>query len=566
MGDLGIVIDLVIAVSAALVGGAVAHRLGQPVVVGYLLAGVAIGPNTPGPVGNVHNVQLMAELGVAFLMFALGAEFSPTDLVEMRGVATGGGLLQIVATVLLGLAISPLLDLSLVQGLFLGSVIALSSTMAALKILMGRGELESLHGRVILGILIVQDLSVVPMMVILPALAGPVDGLVPSLLVAALKTAAILLGAQYLGTRIAPRALARVAATGSRELFLLAVMTLALGTALATYSLGLSLAFGAFMAGLVVSESEYSHQALAEVIPLRDIFSSVFFVSVGMLIDPLFVASNVSGVLLIVAAVVVGKAVIATLVPLLFQYPGREALFTGLCLAQIGEFSFVLAHLGEQKGIIDSHLSGLILASALVSILLNPLLVHEGRNLHALLRRIPLIGRPFTDRFEGPVGVETQDLRDHVVICGGGRVGLEMVHAMKMRGEPHLVVELDTHVISQLRRQGVAYVWGDAANDRVLEEAGVHRARLMAVTLPDAASVELAVRHLRRMNPTAPIVARVHGSERVDAVLAAGANEVVCPEFEAGLEFVRHAMARFGVPEDEIGEVVKQHRVERRLW
>lgn len=563
MSELGIVVDLVIAVAAALLGGVIAQRLHQPVILGYLLAGMAIGPYTPGPVGDIHNVQLMAELGVAFLMFALGAEFSPSELLKMRGVASIGGLLQIGATLLLGLAVSPLLGLGLVQGLFLGSVLALSSTMVALKILMGRGELESLHGRMVLGILIVQDLSLVPMMVILPALAGPVEGLALSLALAAAKAAAILVGAQYVGTKIAPKALLRVAATGSRELFLLAIITLALGTALSTYALGLSLAFGAFMAGLVVSESEFSHQALAEVVPLRDIFSSVFFVSVGMLIDPLFLVANVPAILLIVATVVLGKLVIGTLVPLLFRYPGRAALLTGISLAQIGEFSFVLTRLGEERQIIDSHFGSLILGSALVSILLNPLLMHEGWRLHALLQRVPLVGRLFRERLEGPAGVRKSSLEDHVVICGYGRVGREMAHAMEMRGEPYLVVELDPHVVSELRRSGIPYLYGDAASEPVLTRARVSRARLVAATLPDAASAEMAVRHARRMNPTVPIVARAHGPEGMEAILAAGADEVVCPEFEAGLEFVRHAMTRFGASEEEAGEVVRRHRAER---
>ncbi len=562
--ELGIVTDLVIAVAAALVGGVIAHRLRQPVILGYLLAGIAIGPYTPGPVGDIHNVRLMAELGVAFLMFALGAEFSPSELLKMRSVASIGGPLQIGATILLGLAVSPLLGLNLVQGLFLGSSIALSSTMVSLKVLMGRGELESLHGRIVLGILIVQDLSVVPMVVVLPALAAPVEGMLPTLGVAVVKAAAILAGAHFVGTKIAPAALYRVAATQSRELFLLAVLTLALGTALGTYALGLSLALGAFMAGLIVSESEFSHQALAEVIPLRDIFSSVFFVSVGMLIDPMFLIANVPAILLIVAAVVAGKLTICTIVPLLFHYPGREALLTGLALAQMGEFSFVLAHLGEERGVISPYLSSLILASALVSILLNPLLMHEGPRLYAVLGRIPLVRRLFRDRVQGPVGLKGATFENQVVICGYGRVGREMAHAMEVRKEPYLVVELDPHVVSELRRSGVPYIYGDAASAPVLAQAGVPGARLVAVALPDAASVEMAVRHARGMNPTVPIVARAHGSAHMESILAAGADEVVCPEFEAGMEFVRHAMGRFGIREEEVTELVRQHREVRR--
>ncbi|MHB0869318.1 MAG: cation:proton antiporter [Chloroflexota bacterium] len=564
MSELGVVVDLVSAAVAALLGGMIALRLHQPVILGYLLAGVAIGPYTPGPVGDTHNVQLMAELGVAFLMFALGVEFSLSELLKLRWVATVGGVVQIAATVLLGVAISPLLGLDLTQGLFLGSVIALSSTMVSLKLLMGRGELESLHGRIVLGILIVQDLSVVPMMVILPALAGPADGLVLALAVAAAKAAAILVGALYLGTRIAPLLLSRVAATGSREMFLLAIVSLALGTALVTYALGLSIAFGAFLAGLILSESEFSHQALAEALPLRDIFSAIFFVSVGMLIDPLFLLQNAPAILLVTAAVVVGKLVIATAVPLLFRYPGRAALGTGLFLAQIGEFSFVLTRLGQDRGVTDDYFSSLILSSALLSILINPLLVHEGRQLHRLLTRVPLVGRLFWERFEAPSKGQEMQLRDHVVICGYGRVGREMARALESRGEPYLVVELDPYVVKELRRSRVNYIYGDAANPAVLAHTQLSRARLVAATVPDAVSVEMAVRNARALNPSVPIIARIHSVQDMQRILNAGADEAVCPEFEAGMEFVRHAIARFGASEDEVSDFVRQRRTERR--
>jgi len=357
--------------------------------------------------------------------------------------------------------------------------------------------------------------------------------------------------------------LSRAAETGSRELFLLAVLTLGLGTALVTSALGLSLAFGAFMAGLVISESDFSHQVLAEVIPLRDIFSSVFFVSVGMLINPLFLATNLPSILLVVAAIVVGKLVICTVVPLLFHYPGRDALLAGLALAQIGEFSFVLTRLGQDKGIIDAHLSSLILAAALVSILVNPLLMHFGGHIHTLLKAVPIIGRLFWERFEVPATLGEDSLEHHVVICGYGRVGKEMARVLDLRGEPYVVVEMDPFVVKGLRRSGKAHIYGDAANPPVLAHARVSTARLVAATLPDVASVEMVVRYARRMNPSVSIIARVHGIESVNRVLSAGADEVVCPEFEAGLEFVRHAMAHFGVPESETDLLVTKRRAER---
>jgi monovalent cation:H+ antiporter-2, CPA2 family len=561
LSELEMVVDFVFAVAAAFVGGMIAQRLRQPVILGYLLAGMAIGPYTWGPVSDPHNVQVVAEMGVAFLMFAIGVEFSPSELLKMRWVAGIGGLLQIGATVLLGLAAAPLLGLDLLQGIFLGSVLALSSTMVALKLLMNRGEMESLHGRIVLGILIVQDLSLVPMVVILPALAEPMESLLATLLLAAAKAAAILAGGWLLGTRIVPAIFARVASTGSRELFLLAIITLSLGTALGTYALGLSLALGAFLAGLVISESEYSHQILADVLPLRDIFSSVFFVSVGMLIDPWLLIQNVQPVLLLVAVVVIGKGAISTGVALLFRYPAHASILVGMALAQIGEFSFVLTNLGEQRGILDPELTSIILGAALASILLNPLLIHVAPTLQAMLSRVPLAGHLFWERFEAPASTEGRE-GGHTVICGYGRVGHEMARALRARGESFVVVELDPHVVDELRRAGIPYIYGDASRPAVLEHAGVERASLVAAALPDTASVRMVVRAARRLNGKVRIIARVRNPADKESILAAGADEVVSPAFEAGLEFVRHAMHLYGVPDDETELMLRERRAE----
>src|SRR3954451_2873700 len=285
MGDLQLILDLVAAVLAAFVGGVVAQRLGQPVILGYLIAGVVIGPFTPGPTAGVHTVQVLAEMGVAFLMFALGAEVSLGELRRLGRVTMLAGPLQIIGTMGLGLLLAPAVGLSIAQGAFLGALLALSSTIVALKVLMARGELQALHGRVALGILIVQDLAVVPMVVVLPALVAGGEGVMTGLAVAAAKAAAVLVVAYLLGARAVPWLLGHAAGTRSREVFLLGIVSLALGTALATEAAGLSLAFGAFLAGLVIAESEYRTQVVAEVLPLRDLFASLFFVSVGMLIN-----------------------------------------------------------------------------------------------------------------------------------------------------------------------------------------------------------------------------------------------------------------------------------------
>lgn len=557
MHGLELILDLALAIGLALVGGLVAQRLGLPVILGYLLAGVALSPLTPGPHIELERVRTLAELGVAFLMFALGAEFQLDDLRRVGPVGAVGGAIQVLLTIALGLLAAPLLGLETTGGLFLGALIALSSTAVAGKLLDARGELGALHGRIALAVLILQDLSVVPLMVLLPALAEPTETLVPTLALA-VGRAALLLGATViLGTRLVPWLLEGIAATRSRELFLLAIVTLALGTALAAQALGLSLAFGAFLGGLIVSESDLSHHAVAEMLPLREVFATLFFVSVGLLVDLGFVLANAAAVLGVLGLVVLGKGLITTAVVVAFGYPGQVALRVGLALAQIGEFSFVLAQLGLARGLIDDRLSSLTLAGAVLSILVSPALFPAGPRLAALGQRLPVVGRWFA----APVQGEAEPtLRGHVVIAGFGRVGQELADALEQRGFQYLVVEYDPRRVAELRKRGAPVVYGDAANPAVLARAGLERARVLAVTLPDPVAAERAVRQGRALNRRLDIVARAHGRSTLRLLHAAGATEVVHPEFEASLEFIRHTLRRFGVSGPELQALVAFRR------
>lgn len=561
MDDLSLLVDLVLAVLTGLLGGLVAHRLGQPVILGYLAAGVVIGPFTPGPVSDVHNLSVLAEAGVALLMFGLGAELSLVELRRVGRVAIVGGSLQIVGSIVLGVAVGLSLGLGSFQALFFGALISLSSTVVAIKLLLARGELGSLHGRVAVGILIVQDLCLVPMMVILPALARPPDQLALELLQATLTSAGLLAATVFAGTRLVPWILDRVAATGSRELFLLCVVVLALGTALGTQLFGLSLAFGAFLAGLVVSESDLSHQAVAEVLPLRDLFATLFFVSVGMLLDPFFVVRNIPAVLLVAVVVVLGKLLLVTLLVRAFGYAARVALLTGLAIPQMGEFSFVLARLGIGQGLIDDYLYNLILAGALVTIVASPALLQVADPLMGVLRRVPLLRR----QFDEPASTELTGgppLSRHTVICGFGRVGRELADALERRGFRYLVIEYDPRVAAQVRDRGIPVIVGDAGNPEVLRHAHLEKARVLAVSVPDLPTADRAVREARKLNERLDIIARAPGGLGPERLRAAGAAEVVRPEFEAGLEFVRHTLRRYGVSSIEVQTIMGRRRVE----
>ena len=558
MEDLRLVVDLVLALGAAFLGGMVAQRLGQPVLLGYILAGVLIGPNTPGLVADHDRVLLLANLGVAFLMFALGVEFSFAELRRVRHAALVGGAIQIPLTILLGALAGLAAGWSVPAALLLGGAFAISSSLVALKLLLGRGETESPQGRVALGLGVVQDLSLVPMLALLPLLAGDTADLGVALL-RSLGTAAVALAAVIvLGTRLVPRVLYLVARTGSRELFLLILVLIALGTGLVSHAAGLSFALGAFLAGLVVSESEFDTQVLAEIVPFRDLFSSLFFVSVGMLVDPGFLLAHLGLVLGLVAALVLGKLLIIGGALLAAGVDHRTATLAAALMAQMGEFSFILAGVGLAGGIIVGDQYGLILAVALGSILLAPLLLAAAPTLVAVAEHLP--GVAAQERAQ--VGPEpgSEPLSGHVVICGYGRVGAELGAALRRRGFTYAVIELNPAIVRDLRQQGIPAFYGDAAVEAVLLRAGVDRARTLAVASPDLVAARAAIGHARGLNPRLRVIARATTGGEVGTLGRAGAGEVVQPEFEAGLEFVRQVLRWHGVAARETEIIVAGRR------
>jgi monovalent cation:H+ antiporter-2, CPA2 family len=365
LGDVGV------ALSAALLGGLVARTLKLPVLIGYLVAGVLIGPHTPGLIADGVTVRTVADLGVALLMFAVGVQFSLEELHPIRRTAILGGMAQLLGTILLGLGLGSALGWGLYGGLFVGCALALSSTAVLLRLLEERGELGTKHGQLMLGLLVVQDLSLVLMVTLLPALATPV-GLMSTLGLALLKAVAFLGVTVLLALYVVPKLLDRIAHTGSRELLLLASVCLCLGTGFLADRAGLGLPLGAFLAGIILSESPYAHEVFSQIRPLRDVFSSLFFVSVGMLLDPAFVARNLGAVLATVATILIGKTLLTALSLRWLGWSVQTALRVGLGLAQIGEFSFVLTTLGASRGLISPQISGVLLASALITLLLAP--------------------------------------------------------------------------------------------------------------------------------------------------------------------------------------------------
>ncbi|HSK84202.1 MAG TPA: cation:proton antiporter, partial [Rubrobacter sp.] len=470
---MGIAGDIALILVAALLGGVVARWLRLPLILGYIAAGVLVGPNTFGPsVGDVHEIELLAEIGVALLLFTIGLHFSLGELAPVRRIALLGTPVQMVLTIAFGYGVGRLLlDLGWVESVWLGALISLSSTAVVLKTLGEQGVLGTLSARVMIGMLIVQDLAIVVLLTVLPVLENVREGL-PELGLAVLKAAVFIAAMLIFGSRILPLLLARLAAWGSRELFLVSVVAIGVGVGYVTYLVGLSFAFGAFIAGMVLSQSDYSHQALAEVEPLRDVFAMIFFVSVGLLIDPSFLWARFGTIALVVVLVLVVKGLIFGGLTRVFGYGNIVPFAVGLGLFQVGEFSFLLAREGIKADAISQATYSLVLATAAVTMALTPLASRLAPVLYGRYRR--RFPRELLQTFNLPAG----GLRDHAVVAGYGRVGSFVARLLHRLDKPFVVVEANPGRADEAKAAGFPTVYGDVAAVPVLEAAGTGGARL----------------------------------------------------------------------------------------
>jgi CPA2 family monovalent cation:H+ antiporter-2 len=553
MHELPLLINIAVALSIAFVGGLIARRIGLPSIVGYLLAGVAIGPFTPGFVGELDTISQLAELGVIFLMFGVGIHFSLKDLWQVRDVAIPGAAGQTIIAAVLGFGLTRLWGWPPAAGLVLGLAISVASTVVLLRGLMDNGLLNTRHGQVAVGWLVLEDLATVLILVFLPALAPAAGGVSWQATGWTVLKVAFFVGLMLLvGARLVPWVLITVARARSRELFILAVLALALGTAVGSAELfGVSLALGAFLAGVVVSESPLSHQVGADLLPFRDAFAVLFFVSVGMLVNPAYLLANAGQVLALTVLIVIGKAIIATLLSFALPAPVKTALVVAAGLSQIGEFSFILGQAGLSLGLLTRDQYSLILAGALISITINPFMFRLIDPVERALRRAPGLWRRM-DRHGPAPSRAGEHLSGHVVVVGWGRVGHHIVDVLGHLGWPRLVIEADAQRVEQLQREGVPTLFGDAANSEILTHAGLDRAKALVVTLPEEAAAETVVVTARRMAPELPIVARAVTQEGVTRLAELGAQDVIHPELEGGLGIVRYALMRLGFPLSEV--------------
>jgi CPA2 family monovalent cation:H+ antiporter-2 len=544
--DFRLIVDLVTVLAAATLGGLLATGLRLPAILGYIVGGVVVGPGGLALIRELIQVETLAQLGVALLLFVLGVEFSIGELQKVRRIALGGGALQIALTVALSTAIALVAGWvdRFPEGIFLGAVLSLSSTAVVLRCLVDTGQAESVQGKVMLGILIVQDLALGLMLAVLPALDQP-EAIGVAVGAALLKTSLFAGGAIAVAVWVLPPCIRLVARTESDELFLLATIVLCMGIALLTEKLGLSIEMGAFVAGLMISEVEYADRALAAVEPLRDIFATLFFAAIGLLIDPRFLWNHWQPIAALVALVMVGKFAIVFVLVRAFNYSPRVAIAAGVGLAQIGEFSFVLASEGQKLGLVTRPVYLLVVGTTAATLMVAPFLLRGLNSGFAFLNRWPAIA-DWLDRADVPVDDRVEQIANHVIVCGYGRVGQNLVSLLQGKGYQVVAIERAEAKVQLLRERGIPYVYGNCANAPVLKAAGLERARSMVVTTTDTLDNRLCVQKAIALVPNLDIVARATRDGEIDVLYGLGAKEVVHPEFEGSLELSTHLLLRMG--------------------
>ncbi|MFN4362199.1 MAG: YbaL family putative K(+) efflux transporter [Hylemonella sp.] len=562
--DVSLIATIAIGFGLAMVLGLIAVQLRMPPLVGYLLAGIMVGPHTPGFVADVGLASQLAEIGVMLLMFGVGLHFSLKDLLAVRRIAVPGAIVQIAVATLMGLGVARLWGWSLGGALVFGLCLSVASTVVLLRALEAKGLLKSINGQIAVGWLVVEDLVMVMVLVLLPALAGLLGSAAqPPTEVATAsdiwetvgltlaKVTAFIVLMLVVGRRLLPKALWWVARTGSQELFTLSIVAVALGVAFGAAKLfDVSFALGAFFAGMMMRESEFSHRAADESLPLRDAFAVLFFVSVGMLFDPLVIVQQPVKLLAVVAIILIGKTAAAVALVLLFRYPLNTALTVGVSLAQIGEFSFILAGMGVALNLMPVEGQSLVLAGALISIALNASLfaaIEPARRWilarSALARKLEQRDDPLA---ELPMSTDPKLLSRQVVLVGYGRVGRRIAQVLREQHIPYVVAEQNREIVDALRKKGVPAVSGDAQTPEVLIQAHVTRAAMLVIAIPDVVDVRNMVEIARTLNPEIQVVLRTHNEEEAELLRKESLGEVFIGEHELARGMSAHIVQQLG--------------------
>ena len=561
MAKLTFLRDLVILFGASIVVVYCFNKLRVPAVVGFLVAGTLLGPYGLDVVNDVSHVEILAEVGVVMLLFTIGVEVSLARIASLRTVV-GSGFLQIGSAIALSALAGMAFGLPANQGVFWGFLTAMSSTAIVLKMMTERGETNSPHGRLTIGILIVQDLAVVPMMVLTPVLAGQGEGGVVAVLwslsKAILLVTLILIAARFL----VPRLLIEVVRSRSRELFTITIILVCLGIAWLSSLAGLSLALGAFIAGLIISESEYSHQAMAEILPFRDSFNSLFFISIGMLLDLRILLSHPVLILGLVVLIVAGKFITTAGSAVAAGYSWRPAVLTGIALAQVGEFSFILSKVGKEVGLLTDESFQVFLTVSVLTLLLTPFLIQASPRMARRAEAIQRLWRWLPERTADANGSPHLHLRDHTIVAGYGVNGRNLAKVLRETEIAFVVVEMDGETVRHEQKKGVPIFFGDVTHPQALRRLGIHEARALVLAISDPIATRRAVKVARQLNPSIHIIARTRYLREIDDLRETGADQVVPEEFETSIEIFSRVLQHYRLPSRVIAEKAERIRKE----
>ncbi len=535
------------------------QRLKLPSILGFLLTGILIGPYGLGLVDGSEEIEVISEIGIILLLFVIGMELSIRNLISIKNTVFIGGTLQVGLTIAVSGLVYYALGATWNEALFTGFLFSLSSTAIVLKVMQDRKEMSAPHGRNALAILIFQDIIVVPMMLFVPIIAGQTGDVWGSLGWLLLKTVVVIAITVISARYLVPRLMHSIARTGNKELFLIATVTICFAVAFLTSEAGLSLALGAFLAGLIVSESEYSHQATSIILPFRELFTSFFFISVGMLLDLQFFVAHLGYVLAILLAVFVGKSVIAALAIAVLGYPTRTYLLTGLALFQVGEFAFILSKVGIQYGLLSDETNQYFLAVSIASMMLTPFVIMFSDKLtDGVMRWRPVREaekRLVVSKSEGNSTLEA-DWKNHLVIVGYGINGRNLARAASYGNIPFVAIELNADVVRTERQQGVPILYGDATQPHILEQVNLHAARVVVIAISDPAATRVVIGNIRAVSQTIQLLVRTRYIKEIPELLALGADDVIPEEFETSIEIFSRTLHYFLVPEGDIEHLI----------
>ena len=547
--------DIIIIFGLAIIVVFVFHKISLPSIIGFLLTGIFAGPYGFKLISSHNEVELLAEIGVILLLFVIGIEFSLKNLLKIRKSILIGGSIQVVGTVLVVSLFVNQLGLPPSNSIFIGFLIALSSTAIVLKLLQERSELVSPHGRIALAILIFQDLIIALMILVIPLLANSIDNSIKHLLFIIAKIIGIALFLIICAKWLIPKVLYYITRTRNRELFIISIAMICLSIAWFTHAAGMSLALGAFLAGLIISESEYSHQVIGDILPFRDLFASFFFVSIGMLFNFNFLLTNIIIISTIFVAVVLIKTIIVLIASLFLGAPLRTSVMASLALLQVGEFSFILSKIGIKNGLLSNDNYQIFLSVALLTMSITPFAMMASSRIADLIMKLPLPKKLKSGLYPQKI-IHLEHKKDHLIVVGYGINGRNVIKAAKMVNIPNVIIEMNPETVRLEQKKGESIIYGDASYKAVLEHAGIKNARVVVVAVHDATNTGRIIELARKLNPDTQIIVRTRFIQEVEPLYKLGADEVIPEEYETSIELFVRTLSKYNVPEDDIEKLV----------